>query len=202
MTIEGVLRRQAGVVSRAQALTEGMSSATISRRLARGLWVRLLPRVYLAAGHALTAEARLRASYLWAGLGATVCGAAAAWWHGLCAEAPTWVEITIPHHRRLPAQPGIQAHRRDLQSADRVEVNGLWVTAVPLTVLDAAVALGTTGSHLMDRALQHRFTVTDLYAAHYRNLGRRGSADAAELLRAASDRAASGGGAAAGRVAG
>jgi hypothetical protein len=31
VTIDGVLRQQAGVISRAQALAEGMSSATISR---------------------------------------------------------------------------------------------------------------------------------------------------------------------------
>jgi hypothetical protein len=61
VTIEHVLRRQAGVISRAQALAEGMSSATISRQLARGLWVRLHPRVYFAADHPLTAEVRVRA---------------------------------------------------------------------------------------------------------------------------------------------
>src|SRR6266540_2283164 len=86
--VEGVLRRQAGVISRAQALASGVSSATITRRLARGTWVRLLPRVYFAADHALTAEARLRAAGLWAGPNSTLCGVAAAWWHGLWAEPP------------------------------------------------------------------------------------------------------------------
>lgn len=61
VTVERILGRQAGMISRAQALAEGMSSASISRRVARGLWVRVHPRVYFAADHALTAEARVRA---------------------------------------------------------------------------------------------------------------------------------------------
>jgi very-short-patch-repair endonuclease len=191
MTIEGVLRRQAGVISRTQALAGGLSSATIGRRLARGLWVRLHPGVYLAADHALTSEARLRAAYLWAGQEATLRGVTAAWWHGLWQEPPVWVEIAIPHRRRLSARPRVRVRRSDLHPADRVRSNGLWATAMPLTVLEAAVELGATGSQLLDRALQRRMPVADLYAAHCRNLGRHGSAAAAELLRATQDRAAS-----------
>jgi very-short-patch-repair endonuclease len=191
VTIEGVLRRQAGVISRAQALAQGMSPATISRWLERERWVRLYPRVYFAAGHALTAEVRLRAAYLWAGSTATISGVAAAWWHRLWTEPPGAVEITVSHERRLPAARGVRVRRSDLAPADRVEINGLSVTAVPLTALEAAVALGPTGSQLLDRALQRSVTISDLYAAHYRNLGRRGSANAADLLHAARDRAAS-----------
>lgn len=165
-----------------------MSSATIGRRLAGGRWVRLMPRVYFAADHQLTVEARLRAAYLWAGPEATVCGVAAAWWHGLRVELPILVDITIPHRRRLPQQPGIRVRRRDLHPADRVNVNEMWVTATALTALEASVE---AGSHLLDRLLQRRLTIADLYVAYNRNFGRRGSADIAELLRAAGDRAAS-----------
>ena len=62
VTIDGVLRRQAGVISQARALAEGMSSAAIGRRLDRGPWVRLHPRVYFTTDRPLTAEARLRAA--------------------------------------------------------------------------------------------------------------------------------------------
>ena len=65
------------------------------------------------------------------------------------------------------------------------------MTAIHLTVLEAAVALGAAGSRLLDRALQRRVTLADLHDAQDRNFGRRGSADAAELLRAARDRSAS-----------
>ncbi|MFI7674011.1 DUF559 domain-containing protein [Actinophytocola sp. NPDC049390] len=191
MRIEGVLRRQAGVISRAQALDGGLSSATIGRRLARRVWVRLHPGVYFAADHPLTAEVRVRAALLWAGPTATLRGVTAAWWHGLWPEPPAWVEIAIPHRRRLTARPRVRVRRCDLRPADRVKFKGLWATGVPLTVLDAAVELGDLGSQLLDRALQRRVSVADLYTAHCRNLGRRGSARAAELLRASQDRAAS-----------
>ena len=147
-----------------------------------------MPRVYLVADHQLTVEGRVRAGYLWAGPDATLCGIAAAWWHGIWSEQPGLVDITVPRRRRLPAQPGIRACRRDLNSEDRVNLNGLWVTAVPLTVLEASVE---AGSCLLDRALQRRVTLAELRAAHDRNRGRRGSGDATKLLRAAEDQAAS-----------
>ena len=191
MTIEGVLRRQVGVISRSQALAEGMSSSTVSRRVSSGSWVPLHPQVFLASDHGLTDEARLRAAVLWAGPGATVSGVAAAWWHGLWPNARSINEVTVPENRRPAVRPGIQVRRRDLPLADRIEVRGLWVTDVPLTVLEAAVALGEAGSRLIDRALQRRLDFGALYRAHCRNAGRRGSPLAVGLLRAAADRAAS-----------
>jgi very-short-patch-repair endonuclease len=56
--------------------------------------------------------------------------------------------------------------------------------------LEAAVALGERGALLLDRALQRRVSFEALRAAHFRNLGRRGSA-ASALLAAATDRASS-----------
>jgi hypothetical protein len=99
MTIEGTLRRQAGVICRSQALAEGMSASTINRRVSGGLWTQLHPKVFLAADHELTAEARLRAAALWAGPGASVSGVAAAWWHGLWPNLSAVVEVTVPLHR-------------------------------------------------------------------------------------------------------
>jgi very-short-patch-repair endonuclease len=81
--------------------------------------------------------------------------------------------------------------RRDLDAADRVGIRDLWVTGVPLTVLEAAVALGEQGSDLLDRALQRRVWFDALHRAQSRNLGRRGAAAAGRLLVAAADRAAS-----------
>jgi very-short-patch-repair endonuclease len=191
MTTESVLARQAGVISRPQAIAEGMSASTIDRRVLSGLWRSLHPRVYLSSDHKLTDEARLRGASLWAEPDAIVSGLAAAWWHGLCPIAPRVIEITVALGRRLSAPPGVRLRRRDLPAADRTEVRGVRVTPVPLTVLEAAVELGSAGSQLLDRALQRHTNLPALYRAQSRNLGRRGSARAAELLRAAADRAAS-----------
>jgi very-short-patch-repair endonuclease len=149
------------------------------------------PRVYLARQHGLTAEARVRAAALWAGRGATVSGVAAAWWSGLWPNPPSIVQLIVPQIQKRAVQPGARFRRRDLDDRDRVEKRGLWVTAVPLTVLESAVELGAAGSQLLDRALQRRVEFEDLYQAHSRNLGRGGSAAAARLLRSACDRAAS-----------
>jgi very-short-patch-repair endonuclease len=191
MTTESVLARQAGVISRSQAKAEGMSASTIDRRVLNGLWRSLYPRVYLSSDHVLTDEARLRGASLWAEPDATISGLAAAWWHGLWPIAPRIIDITVALSRRLPARPGVRLRRRNLPVADRVEVRGVRVTQVPLTVLEAAVELGSAGSQLLDRALQRRTNLPALHRAQSRNLARRGSATAAELLRAAADRAAS-----------
>jgi hypothetical protein len=168
-----------------------MSSSTISRRVSSGVWIQLHPKVFLAADHEFSNEARLRAAVLWAGPGASVSGVAAAWWHGLWQTLPSIVEVTVPAGRLSRPRPGIRLRRRDLPPADRVTMRGLSATAVPLTVLEAAVALGEAGSRLLDRALQQRVDLDALRRAQCRNLGRRGSLAATRLLGAASDRAAS-----------
>ena len=78
--LAALLRRQDGVVSRAQALACGLTRAAIDHRLARGLWTLLWPCVYLSAAHALGPRVRVRAASLWLGPGATLIGAGAAWW--------------------------------------------------------------------------------------------------------------------------
>ncbi|HEV8557518.1 MAG TPA: type IV toxin-antitoxin system AbiEi family antitoxin domain-containing protein [Actinophytocola sp.] len=191
MSIDTVLRRQAGVISRTQALNEGMSSAAISRRVSAGAWMRMYPRVYLAADHELTPAARIVGAALWGGPTATVSGLAAAWWLKLWPDTPSAVGLTVPQSLKRTTRPGLRLRRRDLGAVDRVKKNGIWVTAVPLTVLESSVELGHQGPRLLDRALQRNLGFEDLRQAHCRNLGRAGSMAAVELLRAACDRAAS-----------
>jgi very-short-patch-repair endonuclease len=145
----------------------------------------------VASNYELTDQAWTRAVALWAGERATVSGLAAAWWHELIPNAPSVIEVTVPARQRLPSHPGIRPRRRDLTNLDRVETRHLWVTALPLTVLEAAVTLGAEGTQLLDRALQRRVRFETVLRAHSRNLGRHGSAAASKLLTGAADRAAS-----------
>jgi len=191
MRIEWTLRRQSGVISRDQALAAGMSPRQIDRRLAAGQWVLLHPCVYFVADRELTDDARVRADALWAGESATISGLAAAWWHDLGPDAPAVVEVTVPLSRYPRARRGVRVRRRELADADRACVRDLWVTDLPLTVLEAAVALGDRGPEFLDRALQRRVRFDSLHRAQSRNLGRRGATAAGRLLVAASDRAAS-----------
>ena len=115
---------------------------------------------------------------------------AAAWWHGLSTFAPTVVEVTVPRNSHGRAHEGTRLRRRDLDPHDVVERNGLRVTALPLTVVEAAVRRGG-GAKLMDRALQRHVELAQLWQAHLRNKGRHGSPAARRLLQAARDGARS-----------
>lgn len=190
MDLDGLLVRQAGVVSLQQAVAAGLSARTVQRRVAAGAWQALHPCVYLTSGQRLTDEAGVRAAALWVGERGTVCSVAAAFWHGMLPGAPGPVDVMVPRSVRLEPGRGVRPHRRDLPDEDRVRVRGLWVTARPLTVLQAAVDLAD-GSTFLDRALQRHVRIDDLRAAHARHLGRRGSPRASRLLVAAGDGAES-----------
>jgi very-short-patch-repair endonuclease len=82
----------------------------------------------------------------------------------------------------------VQVRRRDLAVADLVGTRDIWLTAVPLTVLETAIVV-PDGSAFLDRALQRRVRFATLYRAFCRNMGRRGSSAAGRLLVAAADRA-------------
>jgi hypothetical protein len=176
--LAGVVDRQAGVVSRAQALAAGLTPREVDRQLARRRWHPVHPRVYRVDGHPLTDEARVRSAALWAGAGAVVVGPAAAWWHGLGARAPAVVEVAVP--RRCSAtRPGVRVRRRHLPAGDVVTVRGLAVPVPPLALLDAAVEAGAGGPALLHRALRHDVGLGELHAVARRSAG---TATAARLL--------------------
>jgi very-short-patch-repair endonuclease len=189
--IESVLREQTGVISRSQAIAAGMSTDQVDRRLRKGRWKRLHPCVYFLADREFTMRARIHAAVLWVGEDATLSGVAAAWWHQLWGVTPSTIDVTVPLRQSGRSRGKIRIRRRELDWLDRAHLDGLWVTNVALTVLEAAVALGGRGQQLLDRALQRRVRFADVAQAYSRNLGRRGSKAAGDLLRSCADRAAS-----------
>jgi hypothetical protein len=156
-TIGAVLRRQAGVVSRAQALSAGTTAREIDRLVARRRWVPLLPRVYLAAEHRLTDEVRVLAAVMWAGDDAVLGGLAALWWYGLLPGPPPAVALMVPLRRR-GQRPGIVVSRRVFRAGDVVTVRDLAVPVRPLALLDGAVEAGSGGPALL-RALRAQVDV-------------------------------------------
>lgn len=186
-----LLKRQHGVVTMDQAAQAGLSARTVRSRVTSGRWQRLGRGVYLAGDQAPDDEAWLRAAVLHAGTAAAASGLAAAWWHGLVAELPRPIEVTAPRSRAPRGGGQVRIRRRDLAAADLVELRHLWTTALPLTVLEAAVLLGADGPALLDRALQRHVRFPTLCRAQARNLGRYGSRAAGDMLVAAADGAAS-----------
>jgi very-short-patch-repair endonuclease len=182
--LAALLRRQDGVVSRAQALACGLSPAAIKHRLARSLWRLLWPCVYLSAAHTRSARVRVRAASLWLGPSATLIGAGAAWWWRLLDEPPAVLRFAIPPDRRVRSRADLKVVRRLLAARHRATVDGVPVLSRAHAVVDAAGELGLrSGAELMDRALlSGRVTLDGLRRAHRASLGRPGAATVARLL--------------------
>jgi predicted transcriptional regulator of viral defense system len=187
-TVEAVVRRQHGLITREQAVAAGMPPGVVDHRVRLRQWRPVHPRVYLVDDRPADAEVTVRAAVLWAGEQAVLSGLAAAWWHGLVDEPPALVSVAVPRQRPR-ARSGIVVNLRELAGQDRTELRGVPVTALPLTVLDAAVEHGGAPGWL-DAALRDRPGFAAVAAAHRRHLGRPGAAGAQRVLVAAAARSA------------
>ncbi|PZS17902.1 MAG: hypothetical protein DLM60_13040 [Pseudonocardiales bacterium] len=190
--IEELADSQDGVVTRDQALRGGLTLRQVQHRARTGKWITLHPGVYLIGRREPGQQACTRAAVAWAGSDAVASGLTAAWWWQLRDWAPGAAEVTVPQARSRRPPADVVLRRRDLDPADLGVLRGLPVTALPLTVLDAAVALGSdSGRPLVDRALQRRVSFAQLHAAYYRSSGRHGSPWLGQVLRQAADGASS-----------
>ncbi|HEX6402915.1 MAG TPA: type IV toxin-antitoxin system AbiEi family antitoxin domain-containing protein [Pseudonocardiaceae bacterium] len=192
MLIEELAASRDGVLTRAEAMCGGLTLRQIQHRVHCGQWVKLHPGVYLVGRGEPDQRAALRAAVAWAGPCAVASGLTAAWWWGLRDWAPGAAEVTVPRGRSHRCPPDVVLRRRGLDPVDLVVVRGLPVTALPLTVLDAAAALGIDSAQpLVDRALQQRVSFAELHAAYCRSFGRHGSPWLGRVLRQAADGACS-----------
>lgn len=188
--LDDYLRDHDGVITLAQAKQAGLSQDAVNRRVRSGKWLRCSPGVYFADDRQFTDSARIRAAVWSLGPHATATGLAAAWWHSVTKYPPELVEVTVPRDSHHPHRYGTKLRRRDLDPTDIVERRGLRVTALPLTIVEAAARRGG-GAKLMDSALQRHTELGDLWRAHLRNKGRHGSPAARRLLITAADGARS-----------
>jgi very-short-patch-repair endonuclease len=184
------LRRQDGVLTLKQARQIGLGKQAVNRRVQSGQWRQCSRGVYFVDDRPFTDASRIRSAVWSYGQRAAASGLAAAWWHGLTRFAPDIVEVTVPRDSSGRRRPGSKPRRRDLAPEDVVERRGLRATALPLTVIEAAVRR-RGGAKLMDWALQRDVELRELWHAQLRNKGRYGSPAARRLLQAASDGARS-----------
>lgn len=182
--VDDYLRRHDGVITLAQAREAGLSARAVQRRVESGRWLRCSRGVYFAADRPFTDAARIRAAVWGYGPHAVASGLTAGWWHKLTHFAPERLEVTVPRDSHGRRHDGSRVRRRDLDPADVTERNGMRVTALPLTVVEAAVQFGG-GSRLMDSALQRHVDLLSLWRTHLRNKGRTGAPRARRLLQAA-----------------
>lgn len=132
--------RQFGRVSWAQMRAVGVPSQTIGRWLDTRYLYRELPRVYAVGHRAKTVEADLAAALLYAGPGAMLSHATAAWWVGLAVTKPYMIDVSTP--RRPRSIPGIRIHPR--RPYERDWHKNLPVTEFPQILLDYATVAPLT----------------------------------------------------------
>lgn len=183
--LDRFLRDHDGVITLAQAQQAGLNRQAVYRRVRSGHWLRCSPGVYFVDDRPFTDRARIRTAVWGYGPRAVASGLAAAWWLEITKYPPETVEVTVPAVSNPTRRYGIRTRRRDLDPADCVTHHGLRVTALALTVVEAAARRGG-GIKIVDAALQrHLLDLHDLWGAHLRNKGRHGSPAARRLLQAA-----------------
>lgn len=188
--LDDLLRRHDGVITLDQANASGLSPDAIQRLVASGHWRRCARGVYFVDDRPFTDAARIRSAVWGYGKYAAASGLAAAWWHGLTRFAPELTEVTVPRNSHGRRRAGSRVRRRDLAPTDLASCRGLCVTALPLTVVEAAARPGG-GAAVMDTALQRGSQLRELWQAHLRNKGRYGSPSARRMLHATQDGARS-----------
>ena len=87
-----------------------MDSAPFMTGALSGYLYRGLPRVYAVGHRAKSVEADLAAALLYAGPGAMLSHATAAWWVGLALSKPYMIDVSTP--RRCRSITGIRVHAR------------------------------------------------------------------------------------------
>lgn len=151
--------RQHGVIARAEAKAEGMSSRAIDRRLQSGEWSRLLPGVYALRGFPATFMRRVVAAYKWAGHGALMSHSTSARLLGLDGIDVARIELSTP--RRLRSQK-VVVHQRSTEGLPSVFVKNVRATSAEQTLLDLARVVALEDLELaLDSALRLGLTRFD-----------------------------------------
>ena len=169
---------QHGVVSRAQALADGMTTHQIACRIRGGKWVRAARGVYRHAATKPTPQARLLAACLAHKALASHRSAAAV--HGLDGYALDWVELVVPSGSFRPIKGVVLHESAQLGLARPVVRQGIPCTGLARTVLDLAAVVsrrrldGTIDALLRDQRLR-RLDLYGVLASHARQ-GRNGCA--------------------------
>lgn len=175
---------QLGLIARRQLIARGVPVPTIESAVHRRHLLPAARGVYRLPGAPVTAEVRLLAMVLAAGVGALLSHRSAAWLWGLL-PAPGRHEVSVPRGR-CPRGADLTVHRSsDLHLAIPGSVRGLPVTGVGRTILDCAADPTIDIELLIDaaRRVHHisRTLLPSTVVAHARS-GRRGIHRLADLL--------------------
>lgn len=151
--------RQAGHLSRGQALSLGFSNSAIKRRLQRGAWGRVHPGVYRISGTPPTWHGEIWAALLAAGPLAAVTHETSVRISGSTHVAPRPIVLTVPHGAH-PRVAGAVVHQiDDLRPHHVVAIDGLPVSEPARAVVECAASLGSRRlGHVLDDLVFDRRT--------------------------------------------
>lgn len=154
-------RRQHGVFTLSQVLAAGSSRPTVRRRLERGEWLEVAPRVYRVALGAEPGWRALTMAHTLA-VGGAACRQSALALHGL-GDVPKAPEVVVLRARRTAARAPAPSTDR-LPAADLTVVDGITSTSVARTLIDVAGRLPRARfEDVLDTAIvQRRVTVDRL----------------------------------------
>jgi hypothetical protein len=130
--------RSHGVVTRAELVAAGVTSAEIKRRVRKGGLIRVHRGVFRVGHLAPSIEAVYLAAVKACGEGALLAGVAAAHLLGLLRRRPSRIEVIAPTFRRVPH---IVTRRDHIEPGESSRWRGIPVTTVPRTLVDLAAVL-------------------------------------------------------------
>lgn len=171
-----------GVITWAEALTMGMTSSTLTRRVASGHLVAVGRGLYVLPGVIRDEITLLGAAT--AGLNAVVSHESAARVHDIGGLDPRRVSVTVPV-RRSNRFLGVIVHQStDLTGDEIVEIRGLPVTDVPRTLIDlAAVLPEKLLAQVLDQAVRRSLTTYEAVSLRLEATARRGKPGVVKLRR-------------------
>lgn len=106
-----VARGQAGVVTRSQAVSAGMTDAGICAQLVAQRWQRIHPGIYACFTGTIPWASKVWAAVLWCGEGAAIGGETALRLSGMQMPDDHVVHVCVDHRRRVSKVEGIRVHR-------------------------------------------------------------------------------------------
>lgn len=143
MSFDELRTEQDGVVTRAQALTSGLTVHAIRAHVRAGRWRRMSPGVYWTHTGPVPRPAQLWAAVLGLGRDATLSHETAAELCGLLDRPSDPIHVSVPADRRVRSRPGTVVHlRRNMPAARPARTparTGVDDTVVDLTQSAAGV---------------------------------------------------------------
>lgn len=161
MPFDLVLRYQAGVVTRVQAIKVGLSEGAIRHRVATGRWQRLYEGVYATFSGPVPRQGELWAAVLYAGPGAVLSHETAAELQRLLDKPASFIRLTVPSARRVALQAGLKISTSNtVPASQRFPPGVLPQTFVDDTLLDLVDQAETIDEvcGLVTRAFGRRLT--------------------------------------------